>query len=69
MLNALLSLLNGHNRLTPVPFIPDVARWLWSCDLHGKHEGLYVKLDMGYTGTQDVHCCNYVEPVCAMKDT
>lgn len=66
--NELLSLLGEHHILDPVPFIPDTVRWLWSCDKHGKYEGWYVNLDMGYAGTQDVHCLNYVVPVCSMEN-
>ncbi len=43
------------------------AFWIWSCDKHGNHEGWYVNLDMGFTGTQDVNCLNYVLPVCSLS--
>ena len=62
--NELLSLLDGQNHLDPFPFSPANARWLWSCDQHGNHEGWYVNLDMGYTGVQDINCLNFVIPVC-----
>ncbi|WP_319550080.1 protein kinase [Desulfogranum marinum] len=62
--NELLSLLDGQNHLDPFPFSPANARWLWSCDRHGNHEGWYVNLDMGYTGVQDINCLNFVIPVC-----
>lgn len=61
--NELLSLFDEQHVLHPFPFTPDNARWVWSCDRHGNHEGWYVNLEMGYAGIQDISCLNYIVPV------
>ncbi|WP_161629979.1 protein kinase domain-containing protein [Desulfogranum mediterraneum] len=62
----LLSLLELEGSAGDFPHIRDGSRWLWSCDLHGNHEGWYVNLDMGYAGVLDINCLNFVVPVCTM---
>ena len=37
--------------------------WLWSSDLHGKRDGWYVNLEIGYVDWQDADCCNFVRAV------
>jgi len=37
--------------------------WFWSCDLHGKRDGWYVNLEMGYADNQDLSCRNFIRAV------
>ena len=62
----LLSLLGSEGSRVLAALLPEQSTWLWSCDLHGKHEGWYVNLDMRYVGAQDINCLNYVRAVCSM---
>ncbi len=63
--NELLTLLGTNDEEVPAGFFVPNAKWLWSCDRHGNHEGWYVNLDMGYTGVMDINCLHYVKAVCS----
>ncbi|WP_161629853.1 protein kinase domain-containing protein [Desulfogranum japonicum] len=66
-MDELLSLLGSEGRRILGAFLPEKSTWLWSCDLHGKHEAWFLNLDMRYAGTQDINCLNYVRPVCTIN--
>jgi len=59
----LMSLLDEPANQPDMNFFDPTKKWAWSCDLHGKSERWFVNLDMGYAGTQDKDCLNYIRAV------
>ena len=40
---------------------------IWSCDQYSNHDRWLVNFDMGYAGSQDMNCFNYVRAVCSAQ--
>lgn len=65
--NELLSLLPSGEVFLSSRTGPQKAKWLWSCDLHGRHQSWYVNMDMGYAGIQESNCLNHVRAVASLR--
>ena len=57
-INELLTLLEEDGLASEL--LATRQRWLWSSDGHGRRDGWYINLEMGFVGWQDVTCRNFV---------